>query len=167
MKTLLLATTVLTLSLVGAQAQSLPPEGPVSVTFTATAIPAPKPMPISGGKQFMLVDYAMTATNDAGNPILNNMGGRCQMSRLVDPGAKTVEVHGWCTYADGQGDQIFEQCDWLPGSPNNCKLAGGTGKFQGLEGSVVISASPVKGNFDGVLQVIGEKKGSYKILKTN
>ena len=32
------------------QAQSIPPEGPVSVIFTATPIPSPKPMPIGIGR---------------------------------------------------------------------------------------------------------------------
>ena len=32
-----------------ANAQSLPPEGPLSVTFTATQIPPAKPMPLGGG----------------------------------------------------------------------------------------------------------------------
>lgn len=33
-----------------AQAQSMPPEGPVSVTFTATPIPPPKPMPMAAAE---------------------------------------------------------------------------------------------------------------------
>ena len=37
-----------------AQAQGLPPEGPVSGTFTATLIPPLKPMPIGGGKEFVV-----------------------------------------------------------------------------------------------------------------
>jgi len=37
------------------QAQGLPPEGPVSVTFTATLIPSLKTMPIGGGKEFVVV----------------------------------------------------------------------------------------------------------------
>jgi hypothetical protein len=98
------------------QAQGIPPEGPVSVTFSATPIPPPKPMPIGGGREFDLLNQAMTATNDAGNLVLNNMGGRCQFSRLRDPSAKTVEVHGFCTYVDKDGDQTFEQCDFLPGA---------------------------------------------------
>jgi hypothetical protein len=36
------------------QAQGLP-EGPVSVTFNATLIPPLKPMPIGGGKEFVVV----------------------------------------------------------------------------------------------------------------
>ncbi len=149
----------------GAQAQTIPPQGPVSVTFTATQIPPAKPMPIGGGKEYAVVSQAMTASNDGGNPILNNMAGRCQFSRLVDTSAKAVELHGYCTYADNDGDQIFEQCDFVPGGPNNCKLTGGTGKFQGLEASLVITAWPVKSNYDGIAQTMGQKKGTYRIVK--
>jgi hypothetical protein len=155
------------LTAVNVQAQTIPPEGPVSVTFTATPIPAPKPMPIGGGKEFVLVNQAMAASNDAGNPILHNMGGRCQLSRISDPSAKTAEVHGFCTYVDKDGDQTFEQCDFLPGAPNNCKITGGTGKFEGLQGALVITVEPLKSNFDAISQVIGHKKGTYKFVKTN
>ena len=65
---------VVLLTATDVQAQSMPPEGPVSVTFTATLIPPPKPMPVGGGKEFDLMNQAMTATNDAGNPALHNMG---------------------------------------------------------------------------------------------
>jgi hypothetical protein len=149
------------------QAQGLPPEGPVSVTFTATLISPLKPMPIGGGKEFVVVNQAMAASNDAGNPILNNMGGRCQFTRLTEPSAKTVELHGFCTYADNEGDQIFEQCDFLPGAPNNCRLTGGTGKFENLQAALIITASVVKSDYDGIGQVVGHKKGTYKIIKTN
>jgi hypothetical protein len=149
------------------QAQSMPPEGPVSVTFTATQIPPLKPMPIGDGKEFVVINQAMAASNDAGNPVLHNMAGRCQLTRLADPSAKTVEMHGFCTYADKEGDQIFEQCDFLPGAPNNCKLTGGTGKFESLRAALVITSDLLKSNFDGIGQVIGHKKGTYKIVKTN
>ena len=124
-------------------------------------------MPIGGGKEFVVVNQAMAASNDAGNPVLNNMGGRCQFTRLTDPSAKTVELHGFCTYADNEGDQIFEQCDFLPGAPNNCRLTGGTGKFESLQAALIITASVVKSDYDGIGQVVGYKKGTYKIIKTN
>ncbi len=149
------------------QAQSMPPEGAVSVTFTATQILPLKPMPIGGGKEFVVINQAMAASNDAGNPVLHNMGGRCQLTRLADPSAKTVEVHGFCTYTDKEGDQIFEQCDFLPGAPNNCKVFGGTGKFESLQAALVITIDLLKSNFDGISQVVGHKKGTYKIVKTN
>ena len=150
-----------------ANAQSLPPEGPVSVTFTATQIPPAKPMPIGGNQEYTVLNYAMTGSNDAGNPILNNMGGRCLFTRLVDTSAKTVEQHGYCTYVDNDGDQIFEKCDSVAGSPNGCKLTGGTGKFDGVQADLVITAGPLKSNYDGIAQAIGHKKGTYKIVKTN
>ncbi|EIG63563.1 hypothetical protein BST63_06265 [Bradyrhizobium canariense] len=148
-------------------AQSVPPEGSVSVIFTATPIPAPKPMSIGGGKEFVFINQAMAASNEAGNPVLNNMGGRCQLSRLTDSSAKTAEIHGYCTYVDKDGDQLFEQCDWMPGSPNNCNITGGTGKFEGLQAALVVTIDPLKSNFEGVSQVIGHKKGTYKFAKTN
>src|ERR1700694_5636821 len=149
------------------QAQGLPPEGPVSVTFTATQISPLKPMPIGGGKEFVVVNQAMAASNDAGTPVLHNMGGRCQLTRLADPSAKTVEFHGFCTYADKEGDQIFEQCDFLPGAQNTCKVFGRTGEIEMPQAALVTTLDLLKNNFDGISQIVGHKKGTYKIVKTN
>ena len=149
------------------QAQSLPPEGELHVTFTATQTPPANPMPIGDGKQYAQVNYIMSASNDQGNAVLNNMGGRCQMNRLIDTVAKTVEAHGYCAYTDADNDQIFENCDFLPGKPNTCELTGGTGKFQGLQASVIITATPVKSTYEGAQQIVGHKNGTYKIVKTN
>ncbi len=164
---LLLSSLAANLTPDNAQAQNFPREGPVEITFTATQISPLKPMPVGGGKEFVMINQAMAASNDAGNPILNNMGGRCQLSRLTDTSAKTVETHGYCTYVAADGDQIFEQCDFLPGGPNNCKLTGGTGKFEGLQAALVITINPLKSNYEGISQVVGLKKGTYKIVKTN
>ncbi|MEH2510925.1 hypothetical protein V1291_002279 [Nitrobacteraceae bacterium AZCC 1564] len=149
------------------QAQSIPPEGPVSVTFSATQTSPIKPMPIGNGKEFVVINQAMTASNDAGNPILHDMGGRCLFSRLTDSSAKTAELHGFCSYVDKDGDQIFEQCDFLPGAPNHCNVTGGTGKFENLQASLVITVKFLKSNYDGISQAVGNKKGTYKIVKTN
>jgi hypothetical protein len=164
---LALSSVALILTAGNVQAQSIPPEGPVSVTFTVTQTSPLKPLQIGGGKEFVVVNQAMAASNDAGNPALNNMGGRCQFTRLTDPSAKTVELHGFCTYADNEGDQIFEQCDFLPGAPNNCRLTGGTGKFESLQAALIITGNPIKSNYDSIGQFIGHKKGTYKIVKTN
>lgn len=158
---------VAAVGLASANAQSLPAEGPVSVTFTATQSPPPKSMPIGGGKEFTVMNMAMTASNDAGNPILNKMGGRCQFTRTTDTSTKASEQHGFCTYADNDGDQIFEQCDAASGSPMRCQLTGGTGKFDGLHADLAITGTPLKGNYEGIVQLMGQKKGTYKIIKTN
>ena len=150
-----------------AQAQSLPPEGELHVTFTATQVPPVSPMLIGEGKQYVAQNLIMSASNDQGNAVLNNMGGRCQMNRLIDTVAKTAEGHGYCAYTDDDNDQIFEKCDFLPGKPNTCELTGGTGKFQGLQASIIITSMPVKTTYEGTLQIVGHKNGTYKIVKTN
>ena len=150
-----------------ANAQSLPAEGPLSVTFTGTQIAPTKPMLIGDGKEYTLIDWAMTASNDAGNPILNKMGGRCQFTRTTDTSTKKFEQHGFCTYVDNDSDQIFEQCDSALGASTKCKLTGGTGKFNGLQADIDITAAPLKSNYDGIAQLMGQKKGTYKIVKTN
>jgi hypothetical protein len=144
-----------------AQAQSIPPEGELHVTYAATIVPPVKPMDIGEGKQYLAVNMIMSASNDQGNPILNNMGGRCQLTRLID-GTKSVETHGYCTYTDNDNDLIFEKCDFLPGKPNNCVLTGGTGKFQGLQASIVITTTPVKSTYEGAFQSVGHKNGTYQ-----
>jgi hypothetical protein len=150
-----------------ASAQSLPAEGPLSVTFTGTQIAPTKPMPIGDGKEYTLVNWAMTASNDAGNPILNKMGGRCQLTRTTETSTKKFEEHGYCAYVDNDGDQIFEECDRALGAPIKCKLTGGSGKFNGLQADLDITGAPLKSNYDGIVQLMGQKKGTYKIIKTN
>src|SRR3954470_13614851 len=95
------------------------------------------------------------AINAAGNPVLNDMGGRCQLTRTGDAGGKPpFEVKGWCTYADKEGDQIFEECAILPTSPR-CPLNGATGKFEGIRADLQIATSPIKSTYDGITQAIG------------
>jgi hypothetical protein len=149
-----------------AHAQSLPPQGEVNVTFTATNTNVLKPMPIGSGKEFVVINQSMAAINAAGNPVLNNMGGRCQVTRMGDVGGKPpFEIRGWCTYADKDGDQIFEQCAMLPDSPK-CTLKGGTGKFEGIQADLQITVGPIKSTYDGITQGIGTKKGTYQIPKS-
>ncbi len=76
---LVLSSVVLLATVSGVNAQNLPAEGPLSITFTATQIPPAKPMPIGAGKEFVMLNMAMTASNDTGNPVLHKMGGRCQL----------------------------------------------------------------------------------------
>jgi hypothetical protein len=49
--------------------------------------------------------------------------------------------------------------------PNNCRLTGGSGKCKSLQAALIMTASVVKSDADGVGQVA--KKGTYKIIKTN
>ena len=71
----LAAATLLTLA-ANAQAQSIPPEGELHVTFSTAVVPPIGPMPIGEGRQYVQLNIIMTAFNNQGNPILNNKGGR-------------------------------------------------------------------------------------------
>jgi hypothetical protein len=120
-------------------------------------------MQIGGdGKQFVVVNYSMTAVNNDGNPVLHMMGGRCEFGNVLDASNKPLEVRGWCTYVDKDGDQIVEQC-----AVPKCTLTGGTGKFEGLHADLQITNTPLKPIFDGITQSIGTKKGTYQISKTH
>jgi hypothetical protein len=72
----------------------------------------------------------------------------------------------WSAPEDAQATHL-EQCDFPPGAPNNCKLTGGTGKFENLQAALIITSNVVKSDYDGIGQVVGHKKGTYKIVKTN
>jgi hypothetical protein len=90
------------------------------------------------------------------------MGGRCEFANVLDTSGKPSEARGWCTYADKDGDQIFEQC-LVP----KCTLNGGTGKFEGLKADLQITTTPLKVMYEGITQAIGTKKGTYEISKTH
>jgi hypothetical protein len=145
-----------------AYAQSVPPEGNVNVTFTATNSSPVKPMAVGDGKQFVVNNFSMTAVNNDGNPVLNMMAGRCEFANILDASGKPIEARGSCTYADKDGDQIFEQC-LVP----KCTLSGGTGKFEGLKADLQITSTPLKVVYEGITQAIGTKKGTYQITKTH
>lgn len=147
-----------------AHAADIPAEGKIAVSYTSTATSVPRTMPIGGGREFVVQNQAMTAVNEAGNPVMNHMGGRCQYSRLTDPQARTFELHGYCTYTDSDGDMIFEQFEFLPGSAGRGKFIGGTGKFTGLQGEIEITVASAKSVFEGITQAIGRKTGSYRII---
>jgi len=110
-------------------------------------------MSIGDGKQYVAQNLIMSASNDQGNAVLNNMGGRCQMNRLIDTVAKIVEAHGYCAYTGADNDQIFE--------------ADGRHRQIPRSARIIITSVPVKSTYDGTLQAVGHKNGTYKIVKTN
>jgi hypothetical protein len=105
-------------------------------------------MTIGEGEQYVA---QMSASNDRGNA-LNNMGGRCQMNRLIDTVAKTVEAYGYCSYTDLITIRSLRSAI-LPGKPHTCELTGGTGKFQGQQSSIITTSMPVKITYEGTLQI--------------
>ncbi|MFB9266513.1 hypothetical protein ACFFWD_25720 [Bradyrhizobium erythrophlei] len=151
----------------GATAQQLPAEGKFSISYTLTNSSPVKPISIGKDKEFTVSSSMMTGMNDAGSGLLHNMTGRCLSAVVTDKAAKTIEGHGYCTYADADGDQVFEKTDYnQPSGPTiliQGQWIGGTGKFTGLEGTFEIHHSPLKAAVDGTVQGVGKKIGTYKI----
>lgn len=151
-------------------AQQLPAEGKLSVTYTAVNASPIRPMAIGKDQDMSISSSMMTAINDAGIGLLHNLGGRCMMSTIIDKAAKTFEQHGYCTYTDADGDQLFEKVAFDKQPLGSVLVAkgtwvGGTGKFTGLEGTVDIRHASVRSAIDGIVQGAGKKTGNYRIAR--
>jgi len=151
-------------------AQDLPREGHFSITYTGVNPSPVKPVPFGKDREAIVGVSLMTAVNDAGSGLLNNMAGRCILLTVIDRAAKTQDVHGYCSYADRAGDQVFEEVSTPTptglGQPARFagKWTGGTGKYAGLTGEFEITNS---GNVapEGLYQAAGKKTGSYRLDK--
>jgi hypothetical protein len=153
-----------------AVAQELPSEGKFSITWTLVN-PTPSKT-VSVGDQDVAVSSAiMTAVNDSGSGLLHNMAGRCNYITITNKIAKTFENHGFCSYADKAGDEVFEE--FMTNGPtklgqpvvNKGKWIGGTGKFEGLSGEFEIRPTPVLIS-ETLVQISGTKIGTYRITRS-
>jgi hypothetical protein len=166
----LLCLSALTFGIPKCHAQELPNEGKFSITYTAVNPTPSKGIVVGKDREVTASTLLMMAVNDAGSGLLHNMAGRCVSLVVLDRTAKTLDVRGYCNYADRGGDQVFEEFS-TPGPVSlggpvkyAGKWVGGTGKFTGLSGDFDISTS---GNVapEGLFQAAGKKTGSYKINK--
>jgi hypothetical protein len=158
----------LAFSVSGANAQQLPPEGKFSITYTSLNATPVKPIAIGKDLEMSVSSAMMTATNDSGGGLLHNLTGRCLMSVLIDKAAKTIDQHGYCTYTDADGDQVFEKVDidkqaLGPVIVAKAEWIGGTGKYAGLQGLFEVRHNPLKSPTEGVVQGAGKKIGSYRV----
>src|SRR6478672_5574581 len=101
----LIAAGLLALPAVASVAQELPREGKFSITYTGVNPNPVKPVPFGKDREAIVGVSLMTAVNDAGSGLLHNMAGRRILLTVIDRGAKTQNVHGYCSYADRGGDQ--------------------------------------------------------------
>jgi hypothetical protein len=151
-------------------AEELPSEAKFSITYTAVN-PAPSKAVSVGDRDVVVSSTIMTAVNDGGTALLNNMAGRCNFMTETNKAAKTYETHGFCNYADKAGDQVFEE--FMTNGPAKLgtpavykgKWLGGTGKFEGLGGEFEIHPTPVLVS-ENLVQATGKKIGTYHITKT-
>jgi hypothetical protein len=150
-------------------AQELPAEAKFSITYTAVN-PAPSKVVSVGDRDVAVSSSIMTAVNDGGSGLLHNMAGRCNLMTQTNKVAKTIEMHGYCNYADKAGDQVFEEFTTNGpaklGSPIvfKGKWLGGTGKFDGLSGEFEIRPASILVS-ETLTQGAGKKIGTYHITK--
>ena len=153
-----------------ALAQELPKEGKYSITYTSVN-PSPTKAVSIGDRDISVSSSIMTALNDGGSGLLHNMAGRCNFMSETNKVAKTIEIRGFCNYADRGGDQVFEE--FMTNGPSALgtpivfkgKWLGGTGKFEGLSGDIEIRPTPVLVS-DNLVQGTGKKTGTYIIAKS-
>ena len=156
----LLATLLLSFGTAGlAQAEGIPPEGPIDSVFTWTA--RQQTMPTAGGMEAFTSEAFLVLTAASPGSILDKLAARCLMAGEQDPMGSAYRSTGSCTFSDADGDQIFETFDETDGAGIG-KLVGGTGKFAGITGEHTITDEAFGSPAAGVWQGAGHKKGTYK-----
>ena len=143
-----------------ALAGELPKEGPYSTSWTFsgpyTAIE------IGEDQSAWSSTFTVVIWNDAGEGVLHNMSGNCVGMGSQAPNAPFTDS-GYCTYADADGNQIFEHWYEKESGKGTMTMLGGTGKFTGIQAGAtyeyVYTPDAPEGTFNGY----GHSKGSYTL----
>ncbi|GJE36785.1 hypothetical protein [Methylobacterium persicinum] len=164
----LVAAGVLGLAPMPARAGDLPAQGEYHIYYTGLNPSPTKPVQIGPQRSVTVSTSVMTAVNAAGSGLLHNMAGRCTGMPAVDAAAKTMESHGYSDYVDADGDHAYEKWDYpvqplAQASEGTGEWIGGTGKFAGLSGRITIKSQRLNTLADGMVQVVGEKTGTYTL----
>ena len=151
-----------------AQIAALAPQGDFSLTVSLVESANAVPVAFGDGQMVMAVSQTARLFSDSGQGgFLDFAVGSCASYQIVDFGANTAEISGYCSYRDADGDEAHEQF----GSDGAVSLdaialtgtwLGGTGKYESLEGDVKteLFASVQEGN---AVLIGGRKTGSYAI----
>ena len=137
----------------GALAQELPKQGTYSTTWVFSG---PYTVIELGDQWAGMAHFALVVWNDAGEGVLHDMAGDC-----VGMGLGTA-WSGYCSYEDADGDKIFDH--WIDVDEQGTRtLLGGTGKYEGIQGTneyeFVYTPDAPEGTFNG----IGHETGSYTL----
>ena len=141
-----------------ALADDLAKEGSFTVTYYLSGITL-KSFDIGNGKSVALRAAIFVSTNDSGKGLFNDMTANCIQMTGTD------DVTGYCVVSDKGADKFVES--WhrkLNSAIGDGTLGWGTGKYQGIEGSLeweVVTALPNTG--PETFHLIGKKRGHYKL----
>ena len=115
-------------SVANAMAQEMPRQFEFSVTYHAVV---DSNIVALGGDDFAGSFHgSFTATYDSGGAFMHDMFGTCSYAVIRAEGV--LEMSGGCTYADKEGDRLFETFRIPPGGSGELAFIGGTGKFAGI-----------------------------------
>jgi hypothetical protein len=151
-----------------AEAQPMAPTADVLLSFSATATQPAQAIAVAPDVDMLPITLYMTSTNHADGEFMHAMSGVCSGSAFLHNEAKTIEATGFCNYGDADGDQLFERFVIpLQSQDNPLEAAGhwtgGTGKYRDLQGGFVLTGLVLPTVADGIIQVVGQKRGRYAI----
>jgi len=149
------------------QDDALPPQGEFTLTVSLTEAGG---APVTIGEGLTAAAVSQTAhLFNADGGFLDYAAGNCASFQTVDAAAATIEITGYCSYRDADGDVAFEQFATDGAVPLDAialagEWTGGTGKYEMLTGetATVLSAAV---NAGGVSLVGGTKTGTYSLAE--
>jgi mono/diheme cytochrome c family protein len=146
----------------------LVPQADFSLTVALSESSTGMPVLAGDGRMAIAVSQTVRVFNDAGpGSFLHFAVGNCASHQVIDVGANSVEITGFCSYRDADGDQVFERFATEGAVPLDAIVLtgswiGGTGKYESLEGDVTTELAGAVQEGDLVL-VGGRKTGAYAI----
>jgi hypothetical protein len=151
-----------------AEAQPMEPTADVLLSFSATATQPAQAVAVAPDVDMLPITLYMTATNHSDGEFMHAMSGVCSGAAFLHNEDKTIEATGFCNYGDVDGDQLFERFAIpLQSQDNPLEAAGhwtgGTGKYRNLQGGFVLTGVVLPTVVDGIIQVVGQKRGRYAI----
>ena len=159
---------VVAMSTASGQGAELEPRGDFDLTVSLVETEGGTPVAVGEGRMAMAVTQTARLFNDGGaGTLLHAAVGTCASYQIVDVAAGTIEINGYCSYRDADGDVAYEQFATngavsLDAVAMSGAWIGGTGKFEQLEGEVTteLAAAVQDGN---VVLTGGSKTGSYRL----
>lgn len=135
------------------------------LTFSLAEMSGAEPIAIGAGEMALAVNQVAHLFGD--DAFLNYAVGNCSSLQIVDIEAGTIEIEGYCSYRDSDGDRVFER--FATDSAVSIgvltltgEFIGGTGKFEGIAGAVATEMFGIVENGDVTL-VGGRKTGRFTL----
>ncbi len=150
------------------QEDAMAMSGEFALTLSLVETASGDPVAIGPSQMALAVNQVAHLFNDEGDgAFLNYASGNCASLQVVDVESNTIEIDGYCSYRDADGDWAFEHFATdgavdIAALTMNSEWTGGTGKYAELSGTFTTTLSATIQDGDVTL-VGGRKTGSYAI----